>query len=338
MTIWDSYHCEVQGFGHRRLGTPCQDKTASACEGDCHVIVLADGAGSACLSHMGAEHMAQVSATFFAHNFTRLWSQPDAASVRAELAERLQGELYSMAIRRGCEERDLASTLLVAAVCGERYLLLHLGDGVIAYRRKGRICTASAPDNGEYANCTHFTTSPHLEQHLRLYKGELRGIDGFALMSDGSAASLYNKRRKCPAPVLGYLMDSCTWLPAEKVEHQVKLGLEEGVAPATTDDCSLAVLAARDSSFCGLPHLPRPVLCRIFGLRYGKASSRSRLRRYLRVLEVLRQPLTPEQAALRAHIHHRRLQRTLNHLRACGLLEQDEHGRLTTPARLGTPA
>lgn len=337
MTTWDSYHCEVQGLGHRRLGTPCQDKTSSACAGDCRVIVLADGAGSARLSHEGAAHIAQATAAFFAHRFSRLWETEDADAVRTELAEFLQGELYSMAIARGCKERDLASTLLVAAVCGERFLLLHLGDGVIAYRRKGRICTASAPDNGEYANCTHFTTSPRLVQHLRLYKGMLRGIDGFVLMSDGSAASLYNKRQKCPAPVLGHLMDSCTWLPADRVEQLVRRGLEEGVVPATTDDCSLAVLAARDPQFRGLQHLPHPVLCRIFGLPAGRASSRSRLRRYLRLLNCLQRPLSPAIAARRAHIHPRRLYRTLNHLRACGLLEQAPHGCLTTPVRRGEP-
>lgn len=338
MTTWDSYHCEAQGPGHRRLGTPCQDKTASACEGDCHVIVLADGAGSARLSHEGAEHIARVTATFFSHNFLRLWEQEDAAAVRAELAERLQGELYSTAIRLNCEERDLASTLLVAAVCGERYLLLHLGDGVIAYRRSGRICTASAPENGEYANCTHFTTSPRLAQHLRVYKGTLRGINGFALMSDGSAAALYNKRQKCPAPVLGYLMDCCTWLPADRVEQMVRDSLEAEVAPTGTDDCSLAVLAARDTRFCGLQHLPRPVLCRIFGLRFGKASSRSRLRRYLRLLAALRAPRTAEQLCRCARIRRRHLCRSLTHLSACYLSERDAQGRFTTPARWGEAA
>lgn len=332
---WDSYHCEAQGPGHLRLGTPCQDKTASACHGDCHVIVLADGAGSARLSHEGAEHIARVSATFFSRNFHRLWGTEDAAAVRAEIAECLQGELYSMAIARNCEQRALASTLLVAAVCGERYLLLHLGDGVIAYRRGGQLRTASAPENGEYANCTHFTTSPRLEQHLRLYKGELRGIDGFVLMSDGSAASLYNKRQKCPAPVLGYLMDCCTWLPADRVESMVRDSLESEVAPAGTDDCSLAVLAARHPGFRGLQHLPRTTLCRILGLRFGKPRSRSRLRRYLRLLGTLRTPHTAEQLCSRARIRRRHLCRSLIHLSACYLLEQDTHGRFSTPARWG---
>ena len=53
--MWSSVQCAVQGRSHVISNTPCQDKTFHMSEDDTEVIALADGAGSAKLSHFGAE-------------------------------------------------------------------------------------------------------------------------------------------------------------------------------------------------------------------------------------------------------------------------------------------
>ena len=42
---------------------------------------------------------------------------------------------------------------------------------------------------------------------MKMMKGQLNGITGFALMSDGTEESLYNKREKSLAPALKKIMD-----------------------------------------------------------------------------------------------------------------------------------
>lgn len=42
--------------------------------------------------------------------------------------------------------------LLLAAVSEERFLLVHIGDGVIGYLDGDTLKVASVPDNGEFAN------------------------------------------------------------------------------------------------------------------------------------------------------------------------------------------
>ena len=53
--MWNSVECAVQGRGHIKSDIPCQDKTFHVHENGVDVIALADGAGSARLSHYGAE-------------------------------------------------------------------------------------------------------------------------------------------------------------------------------------------------------------------------------------------------------------------------------------------
>ena len=53
--MWNVIQCAAQGRSHIKSDIPCQDKTYSAFDNDTQVIALADGAGSAKLSHYGAE-------------------------------------------------------------------------------------------------------------------------------------------------------------------------------------------------------------------------------------------------------------------------------------------
>ena len=52
--MWKKVHCAVQGRGHTKNQVPCQDKTFCYQENGVLVAALADGAGSAKLSHYGA--------------------------------------------------------------------------------------------------------------------------------------------------------------------------------------------------------------------------------------------------------------------------------------------
>ena len=53
--MWNIIQCAVKGRSHEKVNMPCQDKTYALFENDVQTIALADGAGSAKLSHFGAE-------------------------------------------------------------------------------------------------------------------------------------------------------------------------------------------------------------------------------------------------------------------------------------------
>lgn len=331
---WDIIQSAVQGRGHELNGVPCQDKTASMSEGNLHVVALADGAGSAALSHYGAEHVVQLMCQYMHKHFDRLYASSNAAAVRDEIVKMLQHELISLAEEKSCHVRDLASTLLVAVVKGTHYILIHVGDGVIAYRKEGVMKVASMPSNDEYANCTIFTTSSRALRDMRLLKGELGSIEGFALMSDGSAASLFDKVHRTPAAVLGWLMELCTYLPADVVEQGLAECMENDIRTITTDDCSLAILSCRNPKFQGVASLQYSTLCRLIYLPESASTTRHRLRSFLRLLNALEKPMYLANVVSRVHFKLPHLFKKISYLLSCHLVERLPDGRYVSLVRI----
>lgn len=193
---WKSVCFAVQGRGHAKKNIPCQDKVARLESNGVQVIALADGAGSASMSHFGAACVVAGVSKFVAENFTDIITQSDERIVTQKILSVALQALTDETEIRDCTLKDLASTLLLAAVGNGKFFLAHLGDGVIGYLSDTGLKTASAPDNGEFSNETVFVTSSMVAEHMRIFKGDLKKISGFILMSDGSAQRLYNKRKK----------------------------------------------------------------------------------------------------------------------------------------------
>lgn len=334
MDNWNIIKAAVQGRGHVTSGIPCQDKVCTMKENGCSVVALADGAGSATLSHYGAERAARCMCLHLCEHFDSMFMEEDALAVKRQLIARLTAQLSLLSMELGCRMADLASTLLVAAVKDGRYILIHLGDGVIAYRRNGELRTASRPDNGEFANCTFFTTSSKALSKMNILKGFLNCIDGFALMSDGSAAGLYSKRQDRPAAVLGKIMDYCTYYQEEPLQEWLRESMADGVRAATTDDCSLAVLALQDPVFRGIQDMPYQRFCELTGIPAYKPGSRRRARKLVAMLEALRNgPLNSKMLARDSHIRLKHLRKPVQLLQQVHLMKKLPCGNHATCAR-----
>lgn len=253
--MWNSVQCAVQGRGHIKTDTPCQDKTYHICENGVHVIALADGAGSAKMSHYGAELVTKQICELLANKFDVYYDEPDGVAIKKVVIGYLIGNLDKLATELECETRDLASTLLVVAVHDDKFIIIHIGDGVIGYIKNNELKIASHPENGEFVNTTIFVTSKDALQTMKLMKGQLNGITGFALMSDGTETSLYNKREKCLAQALKRLMDLSQIMDIECLQRELEKSFEKVIKNATTDDCSLIYLVEEDASFKGYSHL-----------------------------------------------------------------------------------
>ena len=240
---WFSSAAYAQGQGHARRGEPCQDRAVVAFENGVYTACLADGAGSRKQSQHGAQAIVHALRIYLSRNFDNLFSE-DASHRLSQMENIIARTLSKAARKRKCQERELASTLLAVAVKDDRYIMVHLGDGVIGAVVSGELRVMSFPENGEYANETVFTTSPHLGEHLRVETGNASDISGFILMSDGAADTLHVHDTDILAPATVKLMLYCAEHPDE-IDEGLHDTLEEMLVPKTADDCSVALLARR---------------------------------------------------------------------------------------------
>lgn len=86
---------------------------------------------------------------------------------------------------------------------------------------------------------------------MRLMKGNLKQINGFILMSDGTETSLYNKKENKLADVLGKIMHMMSFIPTNKIEAQLTDSLYSVIRNATTDDCSISIMVNCEDKFQG---------------------------------------------------------------------------------------
>ncbi|MCM1024580.1 MAG: protein phosphatase 2C domain-containing protein [Prevotella sp.] len=305
--MWNIIQCAVQGRSHIASKTPCQDKTFSYSQNGINVIALADGAGSEKLSHFGAETVTKFICCEMAEQFDEYYTQANAQYAARQLMSGIENTLDQKAKELECAVKELASTLLFAAVKDDRYILSHIGDGVIGYYKNGEVNIASQPNNGEYANTTVFTTSGNAMASMKMLKGTLGDIKGFVLMSDGSEASLYDKRKKVPAQALKKVMDMCTYIRLDKIQEHLQRDFENTIRYKTTDDCSIAILMNSDDEFKGYLSLNKKQKCRLLQI---KGNSRDAVyNRYDDILSYLRTESGADELAKHIHLKPKYLKR-----------------------------
>ena len=243
--MWNLLDSTRQGRSHVKQGTPCQDKTYCQSYDDTYVITLADGAGSARLSHYGAECVTKCIADELGSHFESYWDETEARIAKERLFHEISESLQQIAEQHDCQLKDLASTLLAVAVKDERYIILHLGDGVIGYCKEGVLKVASAPNNGEFANTTVFTTSSDACSQMKVFRGPLNGINGFVLMSDGPEACLYDKKNNELANGLLQILEDASGEDLKEVTEGIEEAMDAVITKHTLDDCSLAFMVKR---------------------------------------------------------------------------------------------
>ena len=241
LSRWLTASAAVTGSGHEIKNLPCQDYTGSRRAGGVVAVALADGAGSSKRSEVGAQCSVEIVLDYLCDAFDDL-SNSERSSAADKILGTVQYKLQSTAQSLNINIKDLASTLLFVAIKADRFLAGHLGDGVIGCERNSSIDVLSHPVRGEYANETIFTTSSHAIESFKLYKGSILGIKSFALMSDGSAESLYLRRDGTLAPAIGTFWQWLDSSPASVVDTALHENIKELFREPTTDDCSVSLL------------------------------------------------------------------------------------------------
>lgn len=324
--MWKTAHYAIIGRGHEKGQIPCQDKTYSLERNGASVITLADGAGSAALSHHGAETATATAANFLADHFDELIANPDGQAVKEQLLSVVLDALEETAKSNQCDLPDLACTLLAAAIKYDSFLLIHLGDGIVAMERNQQLKLASAPDNGEFANSTYFVTSKSALRHLKLFKGSTQGLNGFVLMSDGTADSFYHRKSGQLSKGVKKLLDLSVILSGRKFDSFLDDSFREVIRNNTQDDCSIAVIANQalaDETYQGLDSTSKYDL---FGINpSNEAIAAKRLNKFERILAALAlQPSRLVPLAKRLHIKKKYIKRDLDLLVKQGIATKDQ--------------
>lgn len=238
------------GASHSATGTPCQDQVKALSTSSLSVAVLADGAGSAPLSHHGAARVVSLAAGLLLSHYPQTLRMSDTQVVSwivTELLAGLDGLAAELSVDGPCHRSDLASTILAVVVGPEAFLAIHIGDGVIGIEEEAagtrRQRVLSEPDNGEFSNETVFVTSRDAVARGRVHRGSSASVSGFVLMSDGPQASLHRRADNSLAPATAKLIQSVRELENAEVTSRLERTLVEVISRRTHDDCSLAVLA-----------------------------------------------------------------------------------------------
>jgi serine/threonine protein phosphatase PrpC len=229
----------VVGSGHDKERVPCQDFTYTLHQDKTSVMALADGAGSSSHSSIGAQISCKVSSKWIANHFDEYFYNIDGLA--DGLNKILLKRLKIAAKENDISIKQLQSTLQIVALKKNRFIVAHVGDGVIGVVKNNNLQVISEPNNGEFVNQTYFIGSKLATQHIRIRKGYLDEIDGFVLMSDGSAESLYNKKEKQISNAVKEMLKWFVDHDIEEVQEAIYNNLQEVISKRTQDDCSLVL-------------------------------------------------------------------------------------------------
>lgn len=321
--MWNKAEYAVAGRGHVLSGTPCQDMTMTYKGRAATVAALADGAGSAAMSHYGARAAVQFVSRQLGEYFDEYYNETSITAVKDRLMCGLWDTLDRVREEIGCGLKDLASTLLAVAVSGNRYIAFHIGDGVIGYMRDGRMLIASGPDNGEFANETVFTTSASAYRRLRVYKGRAKEIEGFVLMSDGTEHSLYNKRTETLSDGVGRIIER-TAICSERTMSRMLRDSMQTITERTLDDCSIAVLS-RAEAFPSIFTMNSKEQSRRLKAERRKRGPKKYVKRAMELLQMSMEGVSPNRQTSRSmYTRPKSIRRTLVDLNKKGLVDYED--------------
>ncbi|MGL5035739.1 MAG: PP2C family serine/threonine-protein phosphatase [Microcystaceae cyanobacterium] len=180
--VWKAIARSAIGVAHQAQSLPCQDYSEYRYLSPGVIIgAVADGAGSASLSHIGSELAVKTSLNYLAKWHKFLQKQPDyprpltdlstdlARHFFGKLVQQVQKKLNEQARQLDCAVNQLATTLLVFIAHPQGAIAMQIGDGFLLIRSpKKDYQLLFQPDKGEFINETAFVTSKSALQDLKV--------------------------------------------------------------------------------------------------------------------------------------------------------------------------
>lgn len=185
-----------RGWYHRCNAMENQDSAVARNTGGISLAVLCDGAGSFSAGGIAAKIVAETVAEYLAREFRSLCGM-DGAVARRQLVQKIWQALHRYSLDTGTPERELACTIVAAAMDKTgRGLCFHLGDGMALMVRRGSDSPelVSAPENGlSGSSATYLTMNCDMFDRLRFSRWKAADVRGLCLLTDGAAAHLAKK-------------------------------------------------------------------------------------------------------------------------------------------------
>lgn len=249
--MWKQLAKSMQGWGHKRLETVCQDACLAAiCSAGTETILVlaaADGAGSAEHSDIGSQIACRVIHEAIAAHLNQQSALTEVTKEQAlDWYQQVRQALDHEAETRVVPVRQLACTLLVAVIGENAAVFCQIGDGAIIIRDGGELRPVFWPQSGEYANTTNFVTSPKFADDLVFAWHDGR-IDEVSVLTDGlQCVALNFATRQAHSPFFTPLFDALRQHPnpTELYGPMAAFLESKNLAERTDDDLTL-ILATR---------------------------------------------------------------------------------------------
>lgn len=234
---------------------PCQDAALVRIDDKCHPCAfVADGAGSASLSHFGAQEtvlrLSHLAATM-ENIHTKLLDASESPSEKELQAHahrfliHASETLTSLANSKNRPFKEFHCTLLIAIVGAERIFWVKVGDGQIVQEVDGDLKTVGPLGKGAHANETNFVRENVRTTIFSCGAFPATKVSGIALMTDGAAERLVSNDGKKVAGRINTFLDEVRNDKFGENELQNFLNDENVWKPPgyTGDDKGLALLS-----------------------------------------------------------------------------------------------
>jgi len=185
---WKAIARSATGMSHKKQQLPCQDYGDFSISHKGILGAVADGAGSAKHSDVGAKLTVKTalnellqlrSYTWQLHWYAQPLSDQQARKIFANTLKKVVEALQKQAVSGGYSINDLACTLLVFLATPNWVAAMQIGDGFIVARlQEGEHQLLFPPDKGEFINETTFVTSANAlnEMQVRVLPGQQKFI------------------------------------------------------------------------------------------------------------------------------------------------------------------
>ena len=240
---WNIVGSAVRGTYHEKINRPCQDFFSYYKSPELTIICLADGAGIYENSNLGAKKSCEFLINYFKDNYKSIFNN-DLEVFKQEFITDIQKHLLDFATQMNIDNKELSSTLLFTAVYRNNYIVGHIGDGVIGAFNSDSLMMLSKPENGEFINQTYFTTSENCLSHFRInsYKFKNNQPLGFIIMSDGTAESLYDRKKNIFSHGVLKLFYWMSNTKAREMKNLLTENQKNVFRKKTHDDCSIILM------------------------------------------------------------------------------------------------
>jgi len=322
---WSGLSLSLKGRSHELSGMPCQDSSKFSSENGVYYGILSDGAGSAKNSDVGSLTVVNVLSKYVSSYFEKIYNEESVENVRTEISNLIKSEIQKVADAERNKIEDYAATAMFVAIKNDHFIIMHLGDGLISYSKNGEIKVASAPTNGEFINSTIFITSKNIENKINLIKGKLDSIDGFILMSDGTAESFYQRESKVIAPILNTLLHKSLISSKQQYTKILKQSFENTVLRNTKDDCSIVMMCRETDNFPNINSIENHKKYDLFKINTKFNRKKKRLNRLLYIWDFLEKDRNLDEISSNIGLPEKYTKKHLNHLLNLGFISKDKN-------------